>query len=54
VRLLLGREDVDPDMLDRFGQAPILRAAKHGHEAVVKLLLGRGDVNSVPNGPGGW
>ena len=35
VRLLLGREGVEPDTKDRYGRTPLL----HGHEAVVRLPL---------------
>ena len=49
VKLLLGREDVDPNRPDHDGNAPLRCAAGNGHEGVVKLLLGRGDVD--PNRP---
>jgi len=46
VRMLLQREDIDPDRADTlWGAAPLLWAANHGHEGVVKLLLARDDVN---------
>jgi len=45
VKMLLGRDDINPDKPDRHGQTPLWCAAKNGHEGVVKMLLGRGDVN---------
>ena len=45
VKLLLGRGDVNPDSLDKYGQTPLSLAAMRGHEGIVKLLLGREDVN---------
>ena len=41
-----GRRYVNPNWLDKYDQTPILLAAKEGHEGVVMLLLGRGDVKS--------
>ena len=38
VRLLLARDDVDPDSKDNYGRTPLSRATANGHEAVVKLL----------------
>jgi len=46
VRMLLQREDVDPDRADtEYGRTPLLWAAQNGHEVVVKMLLAREDVN---------
>ena len=45
VRLLLGREDINPDMPSSSDQTPLLWAVQQGHEGVVKLLLGRKDVS---------
>ena len=45
VKLLLGREDVNPDRPDDVARTPISWAAGNGHEEVVNLLLGRGDVD---------
>jgi len=45
VKLLLGREDVNPDRPDNRGRTPLSWAAGNGHGGVVKLLLGREDVN---------
>jgi len=45
VELLLGREDINSDWPDPYGQTPLSWAAENGHEAVGKLLLGRGEVN---------
>jgi len=49
VRLLLAREDVNPNRLDEFGRTPISWAAGYGCETMVKLLLARKSVN--PNKP---
>ena len=45
VKLLLGREDLNPDKADGRDQRPFSLAAASGREGVVKLLLGRDDVN---------
>ena len=45
VKLLLGREDVDPDRPDDEARTPISWTAENGHEEVVNLLLGRRDVD---------
>ena len=41
VKLLLGRKDVRPYMLDDDGLTPLPWPARNGHGGVVKLLLGR-------------
>jgi ankyrin repeat protein len=45
VKLLLAKNDVDPDSKDKYGQTPLSWAARCGHEAVVKLLLGKDGVD---------
>ena len=45
VKMLLGREEVDPDEPNNYGQTPLFYAAEMGNEEVVKLLLGREEVN---------
>jgi len=46
VRMLLQREDVDPDRADTLWHAaPLSWAAENGHEGVVEVLLAREDVN---------
>jgi len=49
VKLLLAREDVDPERPDSQDVTPLLWAAYNGYEEVVKLLLGREDIE--PNRP---
>jgi len=45
VKILLGREEVNPNKPDNGGRTPLFFAAQNGREGVVKILLGRGDVN---------
>ena len=45
VKMLLGREEVNPDEPNAHGQTPLSYAAAEGNEEVVKILLGREDVN---------
>ena len=45
MRILLERDDIDPDKPDQDGRTPLWWAAWVGQEGVVKLLLGRDDVN---------
>jgi len=49
VKLLIEREDVNPNHADKDDQTPLSWAAGGGHEGVVKLLLEREDVD--PNRP---
>ena len=49
MKILLGREEVNPDKPDNYGRTPLSYAASAGHEWAVKILLGREDVN--PNKP---
>ena len=42
VRLLLSREDIQPDLLDSEGRTPLYSACDSGNEEVVGLLLERG------------
>jgi ankyrin repeat protein len=46
----LSQGDVNPDSKGKGGVAPVIIAAENGHEAVVRLLLGRCDVNPDPKG----
>ena len=45
VKILLGREEVNPDKSDRFGQTPLSYAAGGGHERVVALLQSRKPIS---------
>ena len=45
VKILLKRDDVNPDKPGESGQTPLCRAAENGHEGVVEILLERADVN---------
>ena len=49
VKLLLDREDVDPNRPNNNSSTPLSWAAINGHEEVIKLLLGRKDID--PNHP---
>ena len=47
VRLLVERDDVDVNSRDKGGWTPLLLAADWGHEAVVRSLLARDDLDGV-------
>jgi ankyrin repeat protein len=48
VKLLLARDDINPNSEDKFGATPLLLAVEYGSEAVVELLLMWDDVNLDP------
>ena len=48
-KILFKRGDANPTGLGQYGLTPLWCAARNGHEGVVKMLLGRDDVN--PNTP---
>jgi ankyrin repeat protein len=45
VKLLLGQEVITPNLLNKSGRTPLLRAAEGGHASMVKLFLDHKDVN---------
>ena len=45
VGVLFGGRYVNPDSAGIYGRTPLSWAAENGHEGIVKLLLGRKDVN---------
>ena len=45
VKMLLERDDVNPNTTDSYGKTPLSIAARKGHERVVKMLLERVDIN---------
>ena len=49
-------EDIDPNKANtKYGQTPLERAAHGGYEGVVKLLLGRKDINiNAPGAESNW
>ena len=49
MKLLLARDDVNPDKPDVCGKTPLCKATHNGHEGVVKLLL-REDGARLPGG----
>ena len=45
MKILLGRDGVDPDKPDKGGRTPLWLAARDGREGVVDILLGRSGVD---------
>ena len=45
MKILLRRDDVNPDKPNVNNRTPLYLAAWNGREGVVKILLRRGDVN---------
>jgi ankyrin repeat protein len=45
VKLLFNTQGIDADKADTNGRTPLLWATERGHFVVVKILVGRGDVN---------
>ena len=41
MKLLLARDDVDPDSKNSMGRTPLARAALDGHESMVELLFAK-------------
>ena len=48
VKLLLVRDNIDPNSKDKFGATLLLLAAEYRSKVVVKLLLTRDNVNLDP------
>jgi len=48
VKLLLARDNINPNSKDKFRATPLLLAAEYGSKAVVELLLIRDNVNLDP------
>jgi len=53
VKILLGRDDVNPEKSDNGGRTPLGLAAIYGCEGVVRILLERDDVNPENPNDGG-
>jgi len=45
VQILVARNDIDVNVLDKTGKGPLSLAARNGHKEVVELLLGHADIN---------
>ena len=45
MRLLLSRDDVNPNQPDNSGGTPLLDASYNGHDGMVRLLLARDDID---------
>ena len=45
VRVLLERNDVNIDAVDRYGQTPLCVAAQRGHKGVVRILAEQSDAS---------
>jgi len=45
VNHLFGERYVNPNSSSKYGRTPLFWAVENGHEGIVKLLLGRNDVN---------
>ena len=43
--MLLERNDVDPNIADKYGRTPLWQAVKKGRDGVVRILLERSDVD---------
>ncbi|OCK91870.1 uncharacterized protein K441DRAFT_573005, partial [Cenococcum geophilum 1.58] len=55
VKLLLIRDNINPNSKDKFGAIPLLLAAEYRSEAgIVKLLLTRKGVNSNSKDSNNW
>jgi len=52
VKIILWREEVNPDKPGHARRTPLSWASENKHEQLVKILLERGQVN--PNMPNQW
>jgi len=43
--MLLERNDVDPNIADKYGRTPLWQAVKKGRDGVVRIPLERSDVD---------
>jgi ankyrin repeat protein len=50
VKLLCSRHDIDLNSENNYGETPLLKASRNGHETVVKLLLTRNNIKQNANG----
>ncbi|PWW74889.1 hypothetical protein C7212DRAFT_281865, partial [Tuber magnatum] len=53
IKILLQREDVNPNTVDTKGRTPLSLALSKGHHTAVRILQERDNVNSGPAGPAG-
>ena len=49
MKILLKRDDIDPNRSDEHDKTPLYHAVQNEHEGIVKILLERDDVS--PNNP---
>ena len=52
MKIQIGRDDVNPNKPDRYGQTPLAWASCFGFVGIVEILLGRDDID--PDQPDEW